>query len=180
MEEEPGTMAEPKRTAVPSGDDRCSSRERLDADCCARPLEPRTGCWQSWTGKADKKPVLFTAGSPFTVVKSVISSSEKKTCETVFVGPTGGVLCPRSKGRRSSMGPSPRAVNCEQETPATAPVEPTQTSEFLAEAATVVGNSAGMGTGSPTRRREVGFWGSMVSMERVFDPALTAKMFWSC
>lgn len=97
---------------------------------------------------------MFLVGSPLTVVNRVPSSPEKKTWETVFVGPTGGVVWPRAKGRRESKACIPRDEKELQDTPAFAPVAPTQTSLCLAEAATVLGNSPGMARG----------WPSMVSL----------------
>ena len=90
---------------------------------------------------------MFTAGSPFTVVKSVLSSREKNVCDTVFVGPTGGSLCPMSKGLRSSILPIPFWSKFAHEIPAFEPVVPTHTSEFFAEAATVFGNVPGRAAG---------------------------------
>ena len=71
-----GISAEPKRTAVPAGEERTSWVE----------TELFT------TGKMERNPVLLTVGSPFTVVMRALESALKKVCETVLVGPTGGVF----------------------------------------------------------------------------------------
>lgn len=76
-EEEFGRRAVPKRTAVPAGEDRVSVLED-------------TALFT--TGKTDRKPVLFFVGSPLTVVMSIVESLLKKVWETVFNGPTGGVV----------------------------------------------------------------------------------------
>jgi hypothetical protein len=60
-----------------------------------------------------------------------------------------------------------------------APVVATQTSPFLAEAATVLGNSPGISTGGPTRLISVGPWGEILSMDKVLQPALTANIFYT-
>jgi hypothetical protein len=162
-------VLEPNSTAVPAGELRVSVVERR-----AVPLRRDFS-----TGKTDKKPVLFTVGSPFTVVNSAVSSAEKKAWETVLVGPTGGVDCPISKGRRASIWPSPfSGQKLAQDIPATAPVVPTQTSLFFADAATVLGNSPGMETGLPRTVRQVGSSFDMAIMVRVLEPALTAKRLW--
>jgi hypothetical protein len=167
MLEVEGMGTEPNRTAVPGGELRVSVVERLAAPQAEAPV----------TEKTERKPVVLTAGSPFTVVRRRDSSWEKKVCETVFVGPTGGVLCWRSKGRRASMAPSPAEENVVQEIPAFAPVDPTQTSLLFAEAATVFGNSPPTSTGEPTTVRLVGSWAEMAIMVRVSEPALTANRF---
>ena len=125
----------------------------------------------------ERKPVLFTVGSPLTVVKRADSSDEKKVCETVFSGPTGGVLCPRSKDRSSSICPSPCREKEAHEIPALAPVVPTQASLFFADAATVFGNSPGMAKGLPTHESDVASLDDMVIMVRVLEPAFTANRF---
>lgn len=129
-----------------------------------------------WTARADKKPVLFWAGSPLTIVNNRDSSSEKRVCETVLVGPTGGVVYPRSNGRRSSMAPKLFLEKLLQEIPALAPVVPTYTRLFLIEAATVLGNSPGILTGSPITESLVRLEREMASMLSVLEPALTVKI----
>jgi hypothetical protein len=69
------------------------------------------------------------------------------------------------------------AEKVEQDIPATAPVEPTQTRLFFAEAATVLGNSPGMEIGCPTITSFVGSEVDIDIMVRVLEPALTAKRF---
>ena len=163
----PGTFAEPKRTAVPAGE--------LLISVVAR----EAVFFQGWlsTGKTEKKPVLLTAGLPFTVAKRRDSSSEKNTCETVFVGPTGGVVWMRPNDRKSSIAPSPCLEKLEQDTPLLAPVVPTHASWCFADAATVFGNSPGSEAAWPTMVSLVGSRGSMDIIDRVLLPALTAKRF---
>lgn len=62
--------------------------------------------------------------------------------------------------------------------PALAPVVPTQARRFLGEAATVLGNSPGMGMGWPSGVRVVGSEAEMAIMARVSEPGLTAKRDW--
>lgn len=57
-----GISAVPKRTAVPAGEDWMSCVET----------------WPLTTGKTERKPVLLTVGSPFTVVRSAVESVLKK------------------------------------------------------------------------------------------------------
>jgi len=57
-----GIKAVPNRTAVPAGEDWMSLVETLPFS----------------TGKTERKPVLFTAGLPFTVVRSAVESALKK------------------------------------------------------------------------------------------------------
>jgi hypothetical protein len=97
----------------------------------------------------------------------------------VLVGPTGGVVCLRSNGRRQSIGVRPLAENEEQEIPAVAPVEPTHTKLFLDDAATVFGNSPGMATGSATAVSCVAFVTERAIILSVFDPALTANRYYN-
>jgi len=126
-----------------------------------------------------KNPVLLTAGSPFTVVNSIVWSSEKNVVETVFVGPTGGSLCLRSNGLSASIAPMPvLASKLAQEIPALEPVVPTQTSEFFMDAAIVLGNVPGNAAGFPIRLSIKGSSGEMANIEIVLDPAFTAKMFY--
>jgi hypothetical protein len=126
-----------------------------------------------------KKPVLLTVGSPFTVVNSIVWSSEKNVIETVLVGPTGGSLCLRSNGLSASIAPMPvLASKLAQEIPALEPVVPTQTSEFFMDAATVLGNVPGNAAGFPIRVSINGSSGEMANMETVLDPAFTAKIFY--
>jgi len=68
--------AVPKSTAVPAGEERVSAVETAP----------------STIGNTDRKPVLLTAGFPFTVVIRAEKSLLKKVCETVFSGPLGGVV----------------------------------------------------------------------------------------
>ena len=96
----------------------------------------------------------------------------------MFNGPKGGVVCPRSKGRRLSIWPMPLPEKLAQETPATAPVVPTQAILFFTDAATVLGNSPGTLTGLPTRVNAVGSWFEIAIMVSVLEPGLTAKRFW--
>lgn len=79
-----GISAVPKRTAVPAGEERISF------------IETRLFT----TGKTEMNPVLLSAGSPFTVVISAVESLLKKVWDTVFVGPTGGVVWLRLKARK--------------------------------------------------------------------------------
>jgi len=62
--------------------------------------------------------------------------------------------------------------------PALAPVVPTQASLFLADAATVLGNSPVRAAGSPTTVRQVGSDFETSSMVNVLEPAFTAKIVW--
>lgn len=71
-----GRRAVPKRTAVPEGEERVSTVETVLFS----------------TGKTERKPVLFIAGSPFTVVNRAVDSALKNVWDTVFNGPTGGVV----------------------------------------------------------------------------------------
>lgn len=106
-----GIKAVPNRTAVPAGEDWMSWVET----------------WPLTTGKTERKPVLLTVGSPFTVVMSEVESALKKVWETVFSGPFGGVVCPRLKGRRTvSRGFRPFAVIEKHAIPALAPLLATQ------------------------------------------------------
>lgn len=75
------------------------------------------------------------------------------------------------------MAVIPCSENVLHEMPAMAPVDPTQTSLFFADAPTVLGNSPGTEIGVPTMVSLVGSVLSIANMERVFDPALTAKRF---
>src|ERR1700712_3453377 len=70
----PGMTAEPNKTAVPEGELRVSLVARLDG----LPHFP------PWTGKTEKNPVLFFVGSPLTVAKSLDSSVETNSGESVF------------------------------------------------------------------------------------------------
>lgn len=94
MSDVPGRTVEPKRTAVPLG------------EVCVPVIETQPFS----TGKEDRNPVLFFVGSPFTVVKSAVSSALKKVCETVFNGPFGGFVWFSAKGRRDPVGRRPVGV----------------------------------------------------------------------
>lgn len=91
-------------------------------------------------------------------------------------GPRGGVCWLMSKGLRASIFPNPLAENDAQDTPALSPVVPTHTSLPNIEAATVLGKVPGIAIGWPTVVKHVGSEDEMDSMDKVFDPALTAKM----
>ena len=160
-----GMVEDPKRTAVPGGEDIVAFILTAAAVFSAR----------DWTENVARKPVLFLLGSPLTVENSFDSSLEKKTWEIVLVGPIGGVTCPRLKRRRLSIALIPCLENEEQLTPALAPVHPTQTRRCFIDAVTVVGKSPGTATGLPTIVRFVGSSRFIANMETVLDPALTAK-----
>jgi len=176
----PGMTWEPKRTAVPGGLDRVSFVESLgDMPPIFEAQESLAIVSPPSTAKTLRNPVLLAIGFPFTVVKSRLWSSEKNVCETVFVGPTGGSLCPIPNGRSASMGPIPvRASKFAQDIPDLEPVVPTHTSEFFTDAATVLGNVPGKAAGRPTRCSFRGSEGEIASIDTVFDPAFTANMCW--
>lgn len=96
----------------------------------------------------------------------------------VLGGPTGGVVWFRPTGRSWSIFPRPFEEKEAQETPDLAPVAPTQTSLFFADAPTVTGKSPGTAAGAPTILSLVGFSGSIANMETVLDPALTANKYY--
>lgn len=77
-----GMMTLPKRTAVPLGEERMSF-------AAGQPLASN--------GRTEMKPVVLVAGLPLTVVMRAEASSLKSAWETVFSGPTGGVVWARSK-----------------------------------------------------------------------------------
>lgn len=164
-----GTTAAPNRTAVPAGELRVSLVERLEI----APPQAETGL----TENAEIKPVLFAGGLPLTDVNKTDSSLEKKAWETVLNGPTGGVAWPRPNGRRASSLPRPWEEKDVQETPDFAPVVPTHTRLFFAEAATVTGKSPGTGAERPS---VVSFVGSLAEIENIvreLDPAFTANRY---
>ena len=157
----PGMLTLPKRTAVPGGELRVSVVETLQS---------------AETGKTDMKPVLLTVGSPLTVVMRAVSSLLKNVSATELVGPAGGVVWLRSKGRRVSMAERPvSSQNVAQAMPALAPEFATQASLCFLETARLTGNSPAVSTGLPTMVNLVGSQSSILNKERVFDPALTAK-----
>lgn len=163
MEFEFGISAVPKRTAVPAG-------------------EERTSCVETallTTGKAERKPVLLTVGSPFTVVRRAVESALKKVCDMVLVGPTGGVVWLMSNARRDvSSGVRPFAAHIEKQAiPALAPELATQAWERAVERATLMGNSPRVLAGWPTMVSLVGSVESMVNIDTVFEPGLTATRF---
>ena len=90
----------------------------------------------------------------------------------MFKGPTGGVVCLMSKGRRASAAASPLAENLLHATPATAPDMPAQTSLCSSDAPTVTGNSPGRSM-VLMRVRFVAEW--ILNMLRELEPAFTAK-----
>ena len=157
----PGMLTLPKRTAVPGGEERVSAVDRVPAPVM---------------GKMDMNPVLLTAGSPFTVVMRAVSSLLKNVSATLFVGPTGGVVWLRAKGRRVSMAERPLSPQKEAHAmPALAPVFATQAREWALDTARVTGKSPAVSMGEPIKISFVGSHGEILSMERVFEPALTAK-----
>lgn len=161
-----GMSAVPKRTAVPEGEERISSVETALLT----------------TGKTERKPVLLTAGFPFTVVRRAVESALKKVCDTVLVGPTGGVVWLMLKTRSSvSRGVRPLVAHIEKQAmPALAPELATQAWERVVDSATLMGNSPRVLTGWPTMVSLVGSVESMVNIETVFEPGLTATTFWLC
>lgn len=160
-----GIRAVPKRTAVPAG---------LDLTSCVA-TDPLT------TGKTERKPVLLTAGLPFTVVSNAVESALKNVCETVLVGPTGGVLWSMLKARREvSSGVRPLEHIEKQAIPALAPELATHAWESDVESVTLIGNSPRVFAGWPTIVNFVGSVESMLNMEMVFEPGLTATRFWFC
>lgn len=166
MSFEPGIRAVPNSTAVPAGEERVSWVETV-------PLR---------TGKTDKNPVLLTAGLPLTVVSRAVSFSLKKVCDTVLVGPTGGVVWLTLKGRSSvSRGVRPLVLHIDkQATPALAPEFATHAREREDESATLIGNSPSVEAGWPIMVSCVGSVGEMANIETVFEPGFTATRFWFC
>lgn len=165
----PGIAAEPNRTAVPAGELRVSVVDRVV-------IAPPQGDL-ALTGNAEIKPVLFAGGLPLTAVKRTDSSPEKKTWETVLNGPTGGVVWPRPNGRRASILPRPCEEKDVQETPDFAPVVPTHTRLFLAEAATVTGKSPGTEADWPNAVSFVGSLAEIENIVRELEPAFTANKY---
>ena len=69
----------------------------------------------------------------------------------------------------------PLVVHMEKQAiPALAPELATQAWFKAAEGATLIGNSPSVSAGWPTNVSFVGSWGSILSMETVFEPGLTA------
>jgi hypothetical protein len=122
------------------------------------------------------KPVLLTAGFPFTVAIKTEESALKNTWETVLVGPTGGVVWLRLKTRRDlSRGVRPAVGSIlKHATPATAPELATQAWLRVVERETLMGNSPRVLTGWPTIVSLVGSVEEMENIEIVFEPGLTA------
>lgn len=94
----------------------------------------------------------------------------------MFVGPTGGVVWLMLKALRDlSSAVRPLVVHMEKQAmPALAPELATQAWFKTVESATLMGNSPSVSTGLPTIVSLVGSLGSMLNIETVFEPALTA------
>jgi hypothetical protein len=155
-----GNSAVPKSTAVPEGEERVSVVETA-------PLA---------TGKTERKPVLLTAGFPFTVVNIAEESALKNVWETVLSGPEGGVVWFRANGRSAvSSGERPVVGDMvRQARPALAPELATHARESLDERVTETGKSPSVETGWPRGVRIVGSDEEMLNMERVLEPGFTA------
>lgn len=93
--------------------------------------------------------MLLTVGSPLTVVMRAVESALKKVWETVFVGPTGGVVWFMSKARREvSSAVRPVVEHMEKQAiPALAPEFATQACFKVVERLTLMGNSPSVSAG---------------------------------
>jgi len=93
----------------------------------------------------------------------------------VLRGPAGGVVWPRSIGRRQPRGDRPAGDMEKQAIPATAPLLATQACLRVVEIVTLMGNSPRVLTGRPTMVSFVGSLGSIANIETVLEPGLTTN-----